>query len=95
MIEFEWDEKKNEQNRKKHGVWFEEATQAFSDPEGILYFDAVYSSLKEKRFILLGDSGTGNILVVIHCEMARGLKIRIISARKATKKEKRDYEEGI
>lgn len=95
MIEFEWDERKNEENRKKHGVWFEEAKQAFDDPNAIVFFDYENSSLKERRFILLGDCGRERIFVVVHCELENTEKIRIISAREATKKEIRKYEEGI
>jgi uncharacterized protein len=95
MINFEWDENKNEQNRKKHGVWFEEAQQVFDDPNAILYFDKDHSTSKEERFILLGLSSNVRVLVVVHCERDHGKSIRIISARKATKKEIKNYEERI
>lgn len=95
MINFDWDEKKNEQNRKKHDVWFEEGQQVFDDPNAILYFDKDHSTPKEERFILLGLSSDARILVVVHCERDHGKTIRIISARKATKKEIKNYEEGI
>jgi uncharacterized protein len=93
MIRFDWDEKKNKTNRKKHGIWFEEAQQVFDDPEGIRYFDPGHSH-GEDRFILIGLSGSGRLLIVIHCERSDDV-IRIISARKATKKEAKTYEEGI
>ena len=93
MIRFEWDERKNKANRKKHGIWFEETQQLFDDPNAIRYYDLAHSD-KEDRFILLGQSGSGRLLVVVHCERGDNL-IRIISARKATKKEERAYEKGI
>jgi uncharacterized protein len=94
MIRFEWDEKKNRANRKKHGVWFEEAQQVFDDPKALLYFDRKHSQ-EEDRFILLGMSGSARVLVVVHCERESGSIIRIISARKATAREVKDYEKGI
>ena len=92
MIKFEWDENKNKSNRKKHSVWFEEAQQVFDDPKAILYFDKEHSS-DEDRYILLGLSST-RLLVVIHVQI-NNKTIRLISARKATKKEKVTYEKGI
>lgn len=92
MIRFEWDEAKNVTNRKKHGVWFEEAQQVFDDPRAILFYDEDHSS-EEDRFLMLGSSST-RILVVAHCEKENDV-IRIISARKAKPKERSRYEEGI
>jgi uncharacterized DUF497 family protein len=94
MIEFEWDENKNESNRKKHGIWFEEAQQVFDDAGAILFFDHDHSK-SEDRFILLGLSASARILVVVHCERNKGKMVRIISARKATKKEIKRYEKGV
>ncbi len=94
MIEFGWDEHKNQMNRKKHGVWFEEAQQAFDDMRAIVFLDKDHSD-DEERFILLGLSGSARILVVVYCERRKDQLIRIISARKATKKEVRRYEKGI
>ncbi len=94
MIELEWDEQKNEKNRKKHGIWFEEATQVFDDPKGLVFFDSDHSE-SEDRFILLGMSGSARLLVVIYCERRSNKLIRVISARKATKKEAKRYEKGI
>ena len=94
MLIFEWDEKKNKLNRKKHGIWFEEAQQVFEDPSAILFFDRKHSS-SEDRFILLGVSASSRVLVVIHCDRSESESIRIISARKATAKEIKKYEEGI
>jgi uncharacterized DUF497 family protein len=93
MIRFEWDEVKNKANHKKHGIWFEEAQQVFDDPEGLLFRDVAHSQ-DEDHFILLGRSAS-RILVVIHCERDDARVLRIISARKATKKEIRRYEKGI
>jgi uncharacterized DUF497 family protein len=94
MIRFEWDEKKNRSNRKKHGVWFEEAQQVFDDTRALIYFDAEHSD-DEERFILLGASAHGRLLVVVHCECDENQVIRIISARKAKPREKKNYEKGI
>lgn len=93
-LEFEWDERKNTSNRKKHGVWFEEAQQVFNDVNAIVFFDRD-NSKDEDRFIILGFSSSNRILVVVYCERPRSAKIRIISARKATKKEIHSYEEGV
>lgn len=93
MLKFEWDELKNRSNRKKHGVWFEEAQQVFDDPNGIMYFDKDHSH-DEDRFILLGMSYSSGLLVVVYCERNEDL-FRIISARKATSKETKVYEKGI
>ena len=94
MIQFEWDEKKNRTNRKKHRVWFEEAQQVFNDVAALRYFDPHHSE-DEDRFIMLGKSGSNRTLVVVFCEYESPTVIRIISARKATKKEIKAYEEGI
>ncbi|MBC7467672.1 MAG: BrnT family toxin [Bdellovibrio sp.] len=93
MIAFEWDLKKNKANRKKHGVWFEEATQVFDDEKALMFFDKDHSETEENRFILLGQS-TSHVLVVIYCERRKST-VRIISARKATTKEVKQYEKGI
>ena len=95
MIHFDWDEFKNKSNRKKHGIWFEEAIQVFDDPNASLFLDRDSSSLGEERFILLGMSSSHRVLVVVHHEKVEGRLIRIISARKATRKEIVKYEKGI
>jgi hypothetical protein len=94
MLRFEWDERKNRGNRTKHGVWFEEAQSVFDDPNARLFSDPEHSE-EEDRFILLGMSSETRLLVVVHCYRESDSMIRIISARKATKKEVRFYEEGI
>lgn len=93
MLKFDWDEEKNKANRKKHGIWFEEARQVFDDPLAIRYFDSSHSS-GEDRFLLIGESEPHRVLLIVFCERD-GSVIRIISARKATKKEKKQYEKGI
>jgi uncharacterized DUF497 family protein len=89
---FEWDEKKAKSNLLKHGVSFEEASTAFADDLSITIEDPLHSD-DEDRFILIGLSKFSNILVVVHVERADVL--RIISARKASKKEQKFYEENI
>jgi uncharacterized DUF497 family protein len=94
MLRFDWDERKNRANRTKHGVWFEEAQSVFDDPRGRLFEDPEHSD-EEERFILLGISSAARPLVVVHCYRESEELVRIISARKATKKEVKFYEEGI
>jgi len=89
LLFFEWDESKAAKNFRKHGVSFEEAATAFGDPFSITIYDPLHSE-NEDRFILLGMSGKNRLLVVVHTD--RYEKIRIISARKAIQKEKRQYE---
>jgi uncharacterized protein len=93
-MRFEWDDNKNRSNFKKHGVWFEEAQTIWVDSESTEYFDPEHSS-NEDRFIRIGHSTRSRILLVVFCERAQGLSVRIISARKATMQEMRDYEKGI
>jgi hypothetical protein len=94
MLRFDWDEQKNKSNRTKHGIWFEEAQSIFNDPHGRLFHDPEHSD-DEDRFILIGMSSTARILVVVHCYRESDFVVRIISVRKATRKEVRFYEEGI
>ena len=94
MLRFEWDERKNQSNRVEHGVWFEEAESVFSDPHARVFDDPEHSE-EEERLLLLGMSSAARPLVVVHCNRQSDLVVRIISARKATKKEVRFYEEGI
>jgi hypothetical protein len=89
-IEFVWDEKKNLANRRKHGVSFEEAQTVFFDENAKLYFDPDHSE-DEDRFLLLGLSFALRELVVSHCYRQSDAVIRIISARKADKREQHDY----
>ena len=87
---FEWDDKKNASNIHKHGVSFEEAQTVFFD-ENAIEFDDPDHSIQEERFLLLGLSQSLKVLVVCHCYRTVEYKIRIISARKATKKEQGVY----
>jgi uncharacterized DUF497 family protein len=88
---FEWDPEKGVANFRKHGVSFEEATTVFGDPVAMNMPDPDHS-LTEERFVLLGLSHRLRLLVVAYAE--RGTRTRLISAREATRKERRQYEEG-
>jgi len=90
MLYFEWDSEKESRNIKKHGITFKEAATVFSDNLADTFYDPDHS-VKEDRYILIGLSESRNILVVAFT--ARNDIIRIISARKATKKERRYYED--
>jgi len=90
MIGFVWDPRKNAMNRKKHGISFEEARDVFYDESAIRYFDPDHSE-DEDRFLMLGMSARLRVLVVSHFYMENDTTIRIISARKATKKEEATY----
>ena len=92
-ILFEWDEKKNRANIRKHGISFDEAKTVFYDENARLIDDPDHS-VEEARFIILGLSFNVRILVVCHCYRENDEKIRIFSSRKATKNETKDYEEG-
>ncbi len=94
MLRFDWDERKNRANRTKHGIWFEEAQGVFDDPRARLFHDPEHSQ-EEERFILLGMSFAARVLIVVHCYREQEQVVRIISARKATRKEAGFYEEGI
>lgn len=93
-MNFIWDDNKNRVNFKKHGIWFEEAQTVWLDDEAIEFFDPDHSDT-EDRFLKIGHSAKNNILVVVFCEKEEGSSIRIISARKATFKERKKHEEGI
>jgi len=93
-FKFEWDYNKNRTNRNKHGIWFEEAKQIFNDPQALLLFDSE-NSIKEDRYILLGKTAFGKFLIVVHCEREKEPIIRIISARRATRKEIEGYAKRI
>ena len=90
MIFFEWDSTKAAANAKKHGVSFEEAQSVFYDEFAVQFFDDDHSG-EEERFLLLGMSTGARLLLVCHCERNSGNVIRIISARKATKRESTFY----
>ena len=90
-MEFEWDPEKAERNRSRHGVGFTEAMTVFGDPLEVTIADLMRSE-EEFRFLSLGRSEAGRLLVVAYTERER--RIRIISARVATPKERRDHESG-
>jgi uncharacterized DUF497 family protein len=89
-ILFEWDRHKAESNLRKHGVSFEEAQTVFTDPLSITLPDPDHSE-DEERFIDIGMSDNRRVLVVVYTE--RGQRIRLISAYKATRAERKQYEE--
>ena len=90
-IRFEWDPYKAESNYRKHGVSFEEAQTVFDDDDARLIHDPEHS-LEEDRYILLGISQVLRLLIVCHVYRENDEVIRIISARLATKSERRQYE---
>jgi uncharacterized DUF497 family protein len=90
-VEFEWDDKKARANVAKHGVTFHEAASVFGDSLALTFPDPDHST-REDRFLTFGQSISGRLLAVIHT--ARGASIRIISARPATRRERKIYEEG-
>ena len=89
-IRFAWDKGKAEENRRKHGVSFEEATTVFADENGRLKHDPDHSQ-EEDRFVLLGFSAKLRLLLVCHAYRENDEVIRIISARKATRNERKQY----
>ncbi len=90
-LEFEWDAEKADANRKKHGMDFHEAATVFADPLSFTFEDSMHSRT-ETRFITIGMTRTRQLVVVAHTD--RNDSIRVISARKATRKERRFYEEA-
>ena len=90
-MEFEWDDTKARRNLLRHGVSFHEAATIFGDSLAITFSDPDHS-VGEQRFLTFGSSLNGRLLAVIHT--ARGSSVRIISARRATRRERKIYEEG-
>jgi uncharacterized DUF497 family protein len=90
-VQFEWDHDKAEQNLRKHKVSFDEAKTVFDDPLFVIFADPD-RSLNENRFIIVGESDRKRLLVVSYTERP---PTRLISARKATRKERKKYEEEI
>ena len=90
-MNFEWDEAKATANFKKHRVSFAEATTVFQDPLYVDFYDPDHS-LDERRYIIIGESKRGRLLVVSYTE--RGNVVRLINARKITESERKAYEEG-
>lgn len=89
-LRFEWDERKNKENQRKHKVSFEEAQTVFFDVNAVEFYDDPHSG-SEERFLLLGVSAKLRVLIICHCLRKDGDVIRLISARKATKNEQREY----
>ncbi len=89
---FDWDPKKAESNHEKHGISFPDAALVFLDPMAWTFPDPDHSR-GEERFVTIGQSIDGQLVVVAHVELDKG-RIRIISARSATKRERHDYEDG-
>ena len=93
MLSFEWDENKNEINKKKHGISFETAREVFYDDNAILFDDPDHS-VGEERFLIIGMTRSLKVCIVSHCYRDQDNVIRLISAREATKHERKTYEEG-
>ena len=91
-LKFEWDPSKAVTNLSKHGVSFQEALTAFADPLARIFDDEDHS-IKEQREIIIGHSAKERLLVV--CFTAQGESVRIFSAREATRRERKEYEENI
>jgi len=89
VLRFEWDETKADENKRKHRVSFQEAQTVFYDERGVLIED---EDEEDERFVLIGLSASLRVLVVSHCYRAKDQVIRLISARKATPSERKDYE---
>ena len=90
-LQFEWDSKKAEANKVKHGVSFEEAITVFADPLARIFEDPEHSEI-ERREIIIGHSAK-QILVLV--SFVEGDRVRLISARKATRTERKEYEENV
>lgn len=92
-MRFAWDENKNEINKKKHGISFETAQEVFYDDNAILFDDPDHS-IGEERFLIIGMTKSLKVCIVSHCYRDSDNIIRLISAREATKHERKVYEEG-
>ena len=93
-IIFSWNSEKNKRNIKKHSVSFEEALSVFYDEEALVIFDDEHSAA-EDRFVIIGTSNLLRTLVVCHCYRQEEEEIRIISARKANIKERKQYKNSL
>ena len=91
-MQFEWNTEKAEANLKKHQVLFDEAETVFDDPLFVIFADPDHS-FEENRFIIMGESNQNRLLVVSYTE--RSPSTRLISAREATRSERKKYEEDI
>ena len=91
-IRFEWDAAKARANLRKHGVSFEEAETAFYDDHAVISDDPDHSDAREERFLLLGMSSALRVLIVVHCYRESDAVIRLLSARRATRSERAQYD---
>lgn len=91
-MQFEWDDDKAQANLAKHGVAFEEALTCFYDPQQVAFYDPGHSE-DEDRELLIGHSDQGRLLIVSYT--LRGQTVRLVSARKATRREAKTYAQGI
>ncbi len=91
-MKFEWDNNKAASNKLKHGISFEEAESVFSDPLAVIFNDEWHSETEERE-IIIGYSNNNRLLLVSFAE--RSDKVRLISAREATRKERQDYEKNV
>jgi hypothetical protein len=91
VLLFEWDPNKAKENLETHGISFDEASTVFRDVLSLVIHDPLHSE-EEDRFVLIGSSHRNRLLVIVHTE--RSNNIRLISARKASKKERKQYEEN-
>jgi len=91
-LTFEWDSRKARSNLSKHGISFEEASTIFGDSFSLTVSDPDHS-ITERRYITVGRAFSGNLLVVVHTD--RGNNIRIISARRASRRERGFYEQEV
>ena len=91
-MDFEWDPSKAESNLAKHGISFEEAKTVFADPLFLIFEDPDHS-IEEKRLIIMGESMEQKLLVVAYAD--RPHAVRLISARRATRRERKTYEEDV
>jgi uncharacterized DUF497 family protein len=91
-LRIEWDDVKARANLRKHGISFREAETAFLDDFALLLPDPDHSFIDEERMLLIGISSASRLLVVVHCEREGGDTIRLISARRATRSERVQYD---
>ena len=91
-MQYHWDSRKAARNLSKHDISFQEAVTVFDDPLFVIFADPDHS-IREKRVIIMGESNRQRLLVVAYTERSNG--IRVVSARKATPKEREVYEEEI
>jgi uncharacterized DUF497 family protein len=92
VLRFEWNDAKNAENKRKHRVAFEEAETVFYDERGVLLEDDDEGGARDERFVLVGLSASLRVLVVCHTYRRREQVIRLISARRANRAERADYE---